>query len=140
MLGVAAEMQRSLRNARSRPVADTEGSVHAGEVTRNLAIILLSGAVPAALLVGYVAVAGSAEVIDQTSGVVSAVITNSEGTQQPLRHLWAGHFYAIPRMEGTIEIRCRNGLRKQWGYVTSNEHTKIKVVGGTPCARIVDAS
>jgi hypothetical protein len=108
-------------------------------VAKNISIVLLSGGASAAVVAAYLAVAGSALVVDETSGVVRAVITNSGGSEQPLRHLWGGHFYAVPAMEGTIEIRCRNGLRKQWGYVTPNEHTKIKVVGDTQCARAVDA-
>ncbi len=86
---------------------------------------------------GYLLLAGSAVVVDETGGVQSAVITNSEGAEQPLRRLWSGQFYAIPEMEGTIEIRCRNGVRKQGGYVTGNVHTKIRVMGPTPCERLV---
>jgi hypothetical protein len=92
----------------------------------------------AALLVGgaYLAVAGSAVVIDETGSVVSAVVTNGE-SEQPLRRLWSGYFYAIPEIEGTIEVRCRNGARKQGGYVTGHLHTKIKVVGA-PCVNVVE--
>jgi len=98
----------------------------------------LLGGAALAIAVGYLSLAGSAVVIDETASVSSAVVTNNGGSEQPLRRLWGGYFFAIPELEGTIEIRCRNGGRKQWGYVTGNVHTKIKVVGQTPCARVVD--
>lgn len=81
--------------------------------------------------------AGSAVVVDETDGVVSAVITTGS-EEQPLTRLWSGYFYAIPQMEGTIEVRCRDGSRKRWGYVTGHVHTKIRVIGDSPCARIVE--
>ena len=70
-------------------------------------------------------------------GVVSAVVTNDEG-EQPIPRLWSGYFYAIPDLEGTIEIRCRNGVQKRSGYVTRHWHTTVKVVGETPCAKVVE--
>jgi hypothetical protein len=99
---------------------------------------LVGGAV-LALAGAFLRLAGSAMVIDETGGVASAVITDSGGSEQRLHRLWSGYFYAIPDMEGTIEIRCRNGVRKQWGYVTGHRHTKIRVVGRTPCARVIEA-
>jgi hypothetical protein len=82
---------------------------------------------------------GSAVVVDETDGVLSAVITNGHSSEQRLHRLWHGYFYAIPNLEGTIEVRCRNGIRKQWGYVTGKMHTKIKVVGNSPCSRVIEA-
>lgn len=82
--------------------------------------------------------AGSAVVIDETGDVVEAVITDSNGREQSLYRLWNGRFYAIPRMEGTIEVRCRNGRRKQWGYVTGHFHTTVRVVGPVPCERVLN--
>ncbi len=87
---------------------------------------------------GYIRLAGSAVVLDETKSVVSAFITTSDGRQQQLHRLWSGYFYAIPRLEGTIEVRCRDGSRKDWGYVTGSMHTQIRVVGDTPCARLVE--
>ena len=98
---------------------------------------LVGGAV-LALAGAFLRQAGSAMVIDETGGVASAVITDSGGNEQRLHRVWSGYFYAIPDMEGTIEIRCRNGVRKQWGYVTGHRHTKIRVVGPTPCARVIE--
>ena len=82
---------------------------------------------------------GSAIVVDETRGVETAVITNGGGAEQKLYRLWSGFFFTIPQLEGTIEIRCKNGVRKQWGYVTGHFHTKIKVVGKTPCERVIHA-
>ena len=39
---------------------------------------------------------------------------------------------------GALDRRCRNGTRKNWGYVTGHMDTKIRVVGDAPCARLVD--
>lgn len=86
----------------------------------------------------FLAVAGSAVVVDETDGVESAFIVTGDGREQRLYRLWPGYFYAIPQLEGSIEVRCRDGTRKEWGYVTGNMHTKIWVVGDTPCAQIVE--
>jgi hypothetical protein len=100
--------------------------------------LLLIGT-PALALVAYVYLhfAGSAVVADETGGVMSAAITSASG-EQPLVRLWSGYFYAIPNQEGLIEIRCIDGSRKRWGYVTRYLSTKIRVVGDRPCARIVE--
>lgn len=85
---------------------------------------------------------GSAVVIDDTGQVASAVVTDGgdPATEQRLYRLWGGHFYAIPGFEGVIEVRCRNGARKQWGYVNSHMHTRVRVVGQAPCQQaVVDA-
>lgn len=95
------------------------------------------GAAALVLAGGYLALAGSAVVKDETGGVVSAVVTNDQ-SEQPIRRLWSGYFYAIPHLEGTIEIRCRNGMRKRAGYVTRHLHTTVKVAGNTPCEGVVE--
>jgi hypothetical protein len=100
---------------------------------------LLAAFVAIALLGwGYLWLAGSAVVVDETGGVESAYIVAGPGWEQPLHQLWNGYFYAIPRLEGSIEVRCRDGTRKIRGYVTSHAHTKLRVVGETPCARLVE--
>jgi len=85
-------------------------------------------------------VAGSAIVIDQTGGVDTAVVTNSSGAEQRLHRLWNGYFYGMPRVEGTIEVRCTNGARAQWGYVTGGMHTSVRDIGKRPCQALVVAS
>lgn len=99
---------------------------------------LLGGLAALLLALTYIWLAGSATVVDETGGVESAFITTSDGREQPLYRLWTGYFYAIPRLEGTIEVRCRDGTRKSRGYVTGHLNTKIRVVGDTPCARLVE--
>lgn len=82
---------------------------------------------------------GSTVVIDDTGQVVSAVITDGgdPAIEARLYRLWNGHFYGIPGFEGVIELRCRNGARRQWGYVTPHMHTIVRVVGQTPCQQVV---
>jgi hypothetical protein len=104
---------------------------------RGLAL-LIGGSAVLLLAFAYLWIAGSAVVVDETDGVESAFITTSDGREQPLHRLWTGYFYAIPRLEGTIEVRCHDGTRKSWGYVTGHMHTKIRVVGDAPCARLVE--
>lgn len=105
---------------------------------RGLAFLMGASVLALAAFVYVWWLAGSAVVVDETDGVESAFITTSNGREQPLHQLWSGYFYAIPRLEGTIEVRCRDGTRKSWGYVTGHMNTKIRVVGATPCARLVD--
>jgi len=99
-------------------------------------IILLVGVTALPLGGVYLWYAGSAVVIDETGHVESAVVTDGR-SEQPLRRLWRGYFFAIPEIEGTIEVRCSNGARKKMGYVTGHIHTKIKVSGKIPCADVV---
>ena len=99
---------------------------------------LVAGIAALLLALAYLQFAGSAVVLDRTGGVESAFIVTGDGREQQLYRLWPGYFYAIPQLEGLIEVRCRGGTRKSWGYVTGNMHTKIRVVGDTPCARIVE--
>lgn len=100
--------------------------------------ILIGGSAVTLLTFAYIWVAGSAVVVDETDGVESAFITTNDGREQPLYRLWTGYFYAIPQLEGAIEVRCRDGTRKRWGYVTGYMDTKIRIVGDAPCARLVE--
>jgi len=75
-----------------------------------------------------------------TGGVETAVVTNGGGADQKLHQLWKGYFYAMPQLEGTIEVRCGNGLRKQAGYVTGGIHTTVRVLGKTSCERLVETN
>jgi hypothetical protein len=102
-------------------------------------LALLVGAVAIILLgSGYIWLGGSAVVVDETDGVESAFIIGGNGTEQQLYELWSGYFYGIPDGDGTIEVRCRDGSRKRGGYVSGFWHTKLRVVGETPCARLVE--
>jgi hypothetical protein len=90
-----------------------------------------------AFAVLYLLFAGSAVVVDETGDVESAAIV-SGSSRQPLTRLWSGYFYAIPKLEGAIEVRCRSGSRSSWGYVTGHMDTKIRVVERN-CRKVVDA-
>ena len=85
----------------------------------------------------YVALFGSVVVHDDSGAVASAVLTNGR-EEQPLLRLPGGLFVAVPGLEGTIELRCRNGARARWGYATPHMHMSIRATGPVPCARIVD--
>lgn len=99
---------------------------------------LLAGAVTVVVLIsGYLWLAGSAVVVDETGGVETAFIVTTDGREQPLYRLRRGYFYTVPTLEGTIEVRCGSGEKKRSGYVTGHLDTKIRVVGDTPCARLV---
>ena len=103
-----------------------------------LTLALAAAAMLGILVGGYLWLAGSAVVIDETGGVESTFVTTSDGRKQPLYRVWSGVFYTIPRLEGTIEVRCANGSRARSGYVTRHWHTRIRVTGSTPCARLLD--
>ena len=85
----------------------------------------------------YVGLFGSAIVHDETGEVVSAVVTDDH-REQALWRLPGGLFFAVPQVEGTIEVRCRNGATARWGYVAGYTHTSIRVTGPVPCARVVE--
>lgn len=74
-------------------------------------------------------------VVDETGGVKSAFVVTGDGRTQQLAQLWSGYFYAVPQLEGTIQVRCQDGSVKERGYVTGHMHTKIKVVGETSCVQ-----
>jgi len=86
----------------------------------------------------YLWLAGSAVVVDETGGVERAFVVTDDGRAQPLRRLWSGYFYAIPKLEGAVQVRCQNGKTKEAGYVTRHTHTKVRVVGDAPCERLVE--
>jgi len=77
--------------------------------------------------VAYLA-AGSVVVLDPSGQVSSAIITTHDYRHtQSLIPLPGGVFFAIPRVEGTVEIRCKTGERNQSGYVTSPLQTRLRV-------------
>ena len=78
-------------------IADIQVLVQVASVAGNriAQIILLLGATALPLGGVYLWYAGSAVVIDETGHVESAVVTDGR-SEQPLRHLWNGYFFAIP--------------------------------------------
>lgn len=101
-----------------------------------IGIFMMVVAIAASAYVGFF---GSAIVHDDTGGVASAVVTNDQGEQRLMR-LPGGVFFAVPAMEGVIEVRCRNGRKAQAGYVTGHLHTSVRVVGDIPCERVAEMS
>jgi hypothetical protein len=96
----------------------------------------LAGGFGALLLLALaIALAGSVVVRDRTGEVARAIVTNDRETQ-PLLRLPGGLFVAIPLMEGTIEIECRDGSRHRNGYVTGHMHIRVRVEGR--CGRMVE--
>lgn len=102
---------------------------------RGLAILIAAIAITA-IGTAYLWIAGSAVVVDETGRVESAFVVTGDGREQQLNRLRSGYFYAIPQLEGTIRVRCHDGSTKAAGYVTPHMHTKIRMVGDTPCARV----
>jgi hypothetical protein len=76
---------------------------------------------------------GAAVVVDRSKNVVTAVLTTSSGTIQPLAQLPGRVFFAIPQIEGTIEVRCNDGSRAQMGYVTRHNHSWFRLDPGVRC-------
>lgn len=104
---------------------------------RKALVVCCSVAAGALLLAAYLWIAGSAVVLDRNGQVVSAVVTDTPGRVQRLHRLPGGTFYAIPRWEGEIEIRCRDGSRQRGGYVTPHLHEWIQVRPGPVCGRVM---
>ena len=126
-----------------RPIADIRLLVHNSCMLDRLSVrglAVLVGTIAIVLLgAGYIWLGGSAVVVDETDGVESVFIIDGYGREQALHELWSGYFYGIPDGDGAIEVRCRDGSRKSGGYVSGYLHTKLRVVGDTPCARLVDS-
>lgn len=102
---------------------------------RGLAILIAAVAI-SGVMAAYLWLAGSAIVVDETGGVEDALVVTSGGSEQQLSELWSGYYYAIPRLEGTVRVRCRGGVIRDAGYVTGHMHTKIRVLGNKSCDRV----
>ena len=87
-----------------------------------------------AACVGYLM--GSVVLVDQGGQIVSASIVASDGASQPLYRLPGHMFAAIPRIEGEISIRCRDGSARSSGYVTPHLHVWTKIGSDDGCGRI----
>ena len=77
--------------------------------------------------------AGSVVVIDPAQQVASARVVTSDGRGQPLYRLPGNRFYTVPRLEGEVEVRCRNGATVRAGYVTPHLATWLEVEPGSEC-------
>lgn len=85
---------------------------------------------------------GSAVVIDRSGQITSAMVTTGgdKPRVQPMYALPFGAFYTVPRLEGTITVRCRDGSQAQWGYVTGRMHTWLRLEAGQACGMIKEVS
>jgi len=112
-----------------------------GQTTRKWRILrILSWVSLPLLLVALLAsiwVSGSVVVLDETAGVQQAWLTNQSGFEQRLTGPWGDRFFGIPKLEGEIELRCRDGAVLRAGYVGPGLHTWIKVLGPSPCQDVV---
>lgn len=81
-------------------------------------------------------ISGSAVVVDRGDNVVSATVITSDGRAQSLYHLPFGTFYAVPQLEGSIALLCRDASRKQMGYVTGHMHTWLNVDPNVGCGLV----
>jgi hypothetical protein len=93
------------------------------------------GAVVILLAVGFCSFMGSIVVVDQGGQIISATIIASDGATQPL-HRMPGHIWAtVPRIEGDIAIRCRDGSASMGDYVTPHQNVWIKIKSDGSCGK-----
>ena len=76
--------------------------------------------------------AGSVVVVDPERRIVSARLIGG-GRSQPLHALPGNRFYGISKLEGAVEVRCRNGSTDVGGYVTPHLDTRLKMTLGAEC-------
>lgn len=77
--------------------------------------------------------AGSVLVLDPERQIESARIVTSDGRSQPLYMLPGNRFYSVPKLEGTVEVRCRNGSTHLAGYVTPHLDTRLEMKSNSEC-------
>ena len=87
------------------------------------------------LLVGWLIfqILGYAIIIDRTGRLISATIVADDGAKQGFNKLPGNLYFAIPRVEGEIALRCRDGSHEQGGYVTSHMHAWYELKAGSGC-------
>jgi len=74
---------------------------------------------------------GSVLVADPDGQIASAAIVAGNGARQQMHRIPGGMFAAVPRIEGEIEVSCRDGSTARGGYVTPHMDARAKVTG--PC-------
>jgi hypothetical protein len=87
----------------------------------------------AVAVVAALKLAGSVLVLDPERNVESARVVTSDGRAQPLYSLPGNRFYTVPKLEGEIEVRCRDGSTVRGGYVTPHMETRLEVKSGSEC-------
>jgi hypothetical protein len=105
------------------------------EASRKKRPLLISAITAVVAFIVYVAFqfAGSVVVLDPERQVASARIIAGNDRTQPLHRLPFNVFYAQPRLEGEVEIRCRNDTTSRVGYVTPHLHVRFEVKPDFPC-------
>lgn len=96
------------------------------------AIWVICSVVGAAFVLLSLHVMGLMVVRDTTGQIVSAAATNNREVH-PLYAVPGGLFVGFTRVEGVIEIRCRDGSNSQRWYVTRTAPEWQTVVGPHPC-------
>ena len=96
--------------------------------------LLICGAV-AATVAAVLLFTGSVVLLDSKGEVASARLIDGWGHKQPLLNLWYLRV-ALPRIEGAVQISCRNGREIQRGYVAPGIHTWQQMYGTGRCSTI----
>jgi hypothetical protein len=121
-----------LANVRFRAIADIQPQA----LSKGMKRAFRSGICIAGLAVlgyGYVWFSGSVTVHDDTGSVTAAVITNGR-IEYPLFRLPGGTFFRVmPRFDGEIEVRCRDGSTQRGEYVTHHMSVSVRVTDDAPC-------
>lgn len=88
--------------------------------------------VTAAIVAGaYSWLSGSAILVDETGGVQSVVVTNGHEPDQPLHKLWGGYFYAIPDIEGTLQVTgCGESAPRSATYFEAHPDEARQIANG----------
>jgi hypothetical protein len=87
------------------------------------------------LAAGLCSFMGSVVVVDEGGQIVSVAIVASNGASQPLHRMPGYMFAAIPRIEGEIATRCRDGSANSGDYVTPHLHVWIKIKSDRGCGK-----
>ena len=77
--------------------------------------------------------AGSVVLFDPHGEVTSAELVDGWGTRQKLANLGIA-FVGVPRVEGTVEIRCSKGKVIRSGYVTPGVPTWQRMAQQGTCS------
>jgi len=76
---------------------------------------------------------GSVVLFDPERKVATAQLIDGSGHKQPLLNL-AFLRVGVPRVEGAVQIACKNGSVIERGYVTPGLHTWQKMDGKDGCS------
>jgi hypothetical protein len=78
---------------------------------------------------------GSVLLFDPQREVASAQLVDGWGHKQPLFNL-AYLRVGVPKVEGAVQITCKNGSVVERGYVTPGGHTWQKMGGKKDCSTV----